>query len=72
MKVMFLTQLEPMICWKHSNVAKTDNPVVLIWQPCWSYTILSASIRFLDMKNMGLARKIMFLSHLEPKLCKKL
>ena len=32
------------------------------WQPCCSYTILSASIRFLDLKNMGLARKIMFLS----------
>ena len=72
MKIMFLSQLEPMLCWKQVNVAKTGNPVVQIWQPCWSYTILSGSIQFLYIRNMGLARKIMFLSHLEPKLCKKL
>ena len=50
---------------------KTGNPVVQIWQPCMSYTILNASIQFLKLKNMGLARKIMFLSLLEPNICRK-
>ena len=45
---------------------KTGNPVVQIWQPCRSYTILSASIQFLKLKNMGLAIIIMFLVQLEP------
>ena len=50
---------------------KSGNPVVEIWQPCWSDNILSASIRFLDLRNIGLGRKIMFLGHLELKLCEK-
>ena len=29
-----------------------------IWQPCWSYIFLNASIRFLILKNMGLAKNV--------------
>ena len=56
---------------KQLNMSKTGNPVVQIYQPCWSYTILIASIQFLELKNMGLARKIMFLSQLEPIIVQK-
>ena len=52
---------------KTLKYGKTGNPVVQIWQPCRSYIILNVAIRFLGLKNMGLARKIMFLS-LQAKL----
>ena len=57
----------------HNRVARLRKPAIWqhcvhIWQPCWSYIFLNATIRFLILKNMGLAKKIMFLSQLEPKL----
>ena len=70
-KIVFLNDLEPIICGKQSNMAKTGNPVVQNWQPRWSYTILSASIQFLELKNTGLGRKVMFLSQLKPIVCRK-
>ena len=48
-KVMFLSQLKHIICQKHLKYGKSGNPVAQIWQPCWSYTIQSASIQFLGM-----------------------
>ena len=45
---------------------KTGNTVVQIWQPCQLYIILNVSIRLHGLKNMALARKIMF--HLQAKL----
>ena len=47
----------------------TGNPVVQIWQPCRSYIILNVSIQFLELKAMCLARKIVFLTPLEPNIC---
>ena len=56
---------------KTVKYGKSGNPDVQIWQPCWSEIILSASIRLLSLRNMGLATKIMFLSPLEPITCRK-
>jgi len=72
-KNMFLKQLEGKKCIKAIKFGEnwqSGNPVVQIWQPWWSYTSQSASIRFLSLKNMGLVWKIIFLSQLAWKLCR--
>ena len=49
-KITLLSQLEPKLRRKLSNggkICKCGNPVVQIWQSCWSYSFLSAFIRFL-------------------------
>ena len=56
---------------KTLKYGESGNPVVQTWQPCWSDTVLSAFIRFLDLINIGLVRKIMFVSQLEPIICQK-